>query len=459
VTPFIASLVVQGAAVDAMSSVTFTIHTLSGRVSKPVSVTQSTAWLESHHFATAGASTFRLPIYGLYAGQTNTVDIVVQFLDGSTATATTPIATAAYTDPNGVLDHMTILHPRAAGQALGFDYFYLKTGYGSPAIVDTDGLLRWLMPNPLTSSFVSTFIGDGFLAGSGSIPQIVTMSLDGIAGHAMPLAPVGPIDFDHDFEPGRDGWIGGVDYKKDKEAAAVEVDLQRNVLRGGDFVQILTDYMTSQGDDPTLFVRPGVDWFHLNTAIYDPSDDTLIASSRENFVIKVGYDTGDVRWILGDPTKYWYTFASLRAKALTITGLAEAPIGQHALSFAPDGTLLLFNDGAASFNEPVGEPAGQTRDHAIVSDYKIDAIAGTAENVWNYDHQPELKSTLCSSARQVADGSMLVDYAVTNDGADTRILGIDPSGAVVFDFDWPNPRGCATAWYAVPIAMEALGIE
>ena len=79
-----------------------------------------------------------------------------------------------------------------------------------------------------------------------------------------------------------------------------------------------------------MFVRPGVDWFHNNSAIYDPSDDSIIVSSRENFVIKLDHKTGQIIWIFGDPTKYWYTFPSLRAKALTLAPGGLYPIGQHA---------------------------------------------------------------------------------------------------------------------------------
>ena len=83
-------------------------------------------------------------------------------------------------------------------------------------------------------------------------------------------------------------------------------------------------------------MRPGVDWFHTNAAVYDASTRSLIVSSRENFIMSVDYDTGAIRWVLGDPTKYWNAFPSLRAKALTLTGSGLYPIGQHALSFTSD---------------------------------------------------------------------------------------------------------------------------
>ncbi len=89
--------------------------------------------------------------------------------------------------------------------------------------------------------------------------------------------------------------------------------------------------MTAAGDDPTPIVRPGIDWFHMNSTVYDQRDDSLIVSSRENFVVKIDYSTGAIKWIFGDPTKskYWYNSPSLRAKALTLAGGGLYPDGQH----------------------------------------------------------------------------------------------------------------------------------
>ena len=128
-----------------------------------------------------------------------------------------------------------------------------------------------------------------------------------------------------------------------------------------DMADILTSYMQANGDDASAFVRPGIDWFHVNASTYDPSDNTVIVSSRENFLIKVNYSTHDIVWILGDPTKYWYTFPSLRAKALTLNAGGDYPIGQHAVSITSDGYVMVFNDGYGSVNQPSGEPAGLTR--------------------------------------------------------------------------------------------------
>ena len=66
------------------------------------------------------------------------------------------------------------------------------------------------------------------------------------------------------------------------------------------------------------FVRRGQDWFHNNAVTYRASDDSLIVSSRENFVIALDYQSGAIKWILGDSTKAWYQYPSLRQYALTV---------------------------------------------------------------------------------------------------------------------------------------------
>ena len=236
-------------------------------------------------------------------------------------------------------------------------------------------------------------------------------------------------DFNHNINRGKNGFLAEVDATSGDVA-----NIESNVI---DFVDsslisipnhwdlgaILSAYMSSHGDDAAAFVRPGVDWFHSNSAIYDSSDDSVIVSSRENFVIKLDYKTGTIIWILGDPTKYWYSFPSLRAKAVTLAPGGLYPIGQHALSITSDGLLLLFNDGLGSVDQPVGAPAGETRSYGAVSAYSIDEQSMTARNMWNYSADKEIYSSICSSAYQTADKSLLIDYAVADHATEALLVG------------------------------------
>jgi hypothetical protein len=63
------------------------------------------------------------------------------------------------------------------------------------------------------------------------------------------------------------------------ESIVTEIDASGRVIKECDFACTLADHMRSQGDDPALFIRPGIDWVHVNAATYDPRDDSIMASS------------------------------------------------------------------------------------------------------------------------------------------------------------------------------------
>src|SRR5206468_4923168 len=147
-----------------------------------------------------------------------------------------------------------------------------------------------------------------------------------------------------------------VDTADQLESVNIEVDAAGNLLKTWNLAQIISDAMIAGGDDPSQFVYPSpTDWFHNNAVAYNRADDSLIVSSRENFLICIDYNTGAIKWILGDPTKKWYQFPSLRQYALTLTSGSLPPIGQHAISVTFDQNILVFDNGQNSiFEVPPG---------------------------------------------------------------------------------------------------------
>ena len=183
--------------------------------------------------------------------------------------------------------------------------------------------------------------------------------------------------------------------------------------------------MVAGGDNPHAFVgKAPDDWFHNNATTYRASDNTLISSSRENFVIAVNYDTREIKWILGDPTKQWYEFPSLRRYALTLGPNTLPPIGQHAVSVSGD-QLLLFDNGAASVDH---EPPGETRDYSAVRKYQIDPTTFTATEIYTYNHDPAIYSPFCSSVYEDAPNNYVIDYTVGGPYIYTGIVGLDGQG-------------------------------
>lgn len=464
VTPFISFVAIVAEPIETLAQVEFTIAPKPGSVSKPVHVRYSLAALWRQRYLSTGtagsvfadATFIRLPVFGLYPGFQNQVLVQLDFQDGSTKPLPVVITTAPYTDPNGIYDRPTVLVPRAAGSALGFDFFVMKSSLGSPVIVDTDAEIRWVGTG-VSSATSSAVAADGFVIGNPSSPALYRLGFDGSLGESTLPSPPYTL-FHHNIDYGKEAFLAEVDDNDNGisniDSTLVELDANGTVLNSWELGDNLSAYMRSQGDDPSVFVRPGVDWFHMNSSTYDASDDSIIVSSRENFLIKLDYSTGSIKWILGDPTKYWYTFPSLRAKALVLNTGGLYPIGQHAVSVTSDALVLVFNDGLGSSNQPAGAPAGASRTYSAVSAYAIDPVNRAAEEVWRFDYNQSIYSSICSSVYEAPGGSYLIDFATADSGADARLVGLDSGHNIAFDFKYPSPGFCASAWNATPIALD-----
>ncbi|HLH08247.1 MAG TPA: aryl-sulfate sulfotransferase [Terriglobales bacterium] len=397
-----------------------------------------------------------VPVYGLYSGYSNQVLLNLVYWDGTSQSVSLAISTPTYTDRTGLYATPIIIKRRSPNAALGFSFFVIKSALGSPVVVDTDGEIRWVGSG--VSNSISTFVvSDGFIVGDAGAPIVHYLGLDGTVRQS-PLQFPGVTSFHHNVDLGKQGYIAEVITGPNVESIASEITSEGRVLKTWDLGSILSTYMQANGDDPSTFVRPGVDWFHMNAVAYDPSDDSLIVSSRENFLIKLDYKTGDIKWIFGDPTKYWYTFPSLRAKAVILQGGGLYPIGQHAVSITSEGFLMVFNDGLGSGNQPVGEPAGQSLTYSTVSAYSVDSNTLTARDVWDFDYGQSIYSRVCSSAYEAPSKSYLIDYAVADNMTAARLVGLDSSHNVVFDFQYPNASGCNTSWNAVPIPLDDMQV-
>jgi protein involved in ribonucleotide reduction len=459
-TPFIAHVGFQVDRADLVRSVSYTITPKPGTVSRSVSVNYNNAYLVRRQLLDVTNRHLDLPVAGLYAGYQNKVSVQLTFADGSMRSENVVIDTPIYQEAAPRYTALDVKTPRQPGITLGYDFILLKNGTTTPIVIDTDGNIRWAGTG-ISRATSSTFFGGRFLAGSADAPTLYRFELDGTSS-TVNLADPTFANFHHDLVPGKVGLLAELDTvvggTKILESALAEIDADGHVLKQWDMAAIFRTAMSAGGDDPSGFVRDGADWFHMNSAIYDPTDDSLIVSSRENFVVKLDYQSGRIRWLLGDPTKYWYVgYPSLRALSLTLTS-GKAPIGQHSLSIAPDGKLMLFNNGTASFNNPSGTPAGANPGFSAVSKYAIDEVARTAAEVWTYEHNRDLWSATCSSAQQVSQGSYLINYSTAYGGTRTKLLGLDASGNIAFDYEFPNAR-CDTSFKAVVIDFGSLLLD
>ena len=462
VTPFISSVKFVGSSIIRLASVTFTIAPQPNSVSKPVSVTWNMTALSSRGYQ--HGESINVPVFGLYANYQNQVTFQLTFVDGSTTQLQSVIGTQPYTDPTGVYSNPVIVKARTPESVLGFDFIIMKSLISPPVIIDTDGQIRWAVPGASTQA---VYYGNGqFVRGSDTSSVVKLLQMDGTETTLPTNLPQPLLSmFNHNMDQGPNGLLSEFNGTDDLgialESTVAEIAPFSNQppFQTYDMADILWSYMSDNGDIPGNFVRPGIDWFHANASTYDPSDNTVIISSRENFLIKLNYTTHDIVWIFGDPTKYWYTFPSLRAKALTLDAGGIYPVGQHGVSITSDGYVMIFNDGLGSLSQPSGASPGITRTYSAVSAYSIDATTMTAHEVWDFDYGQSIYSPICGSSYEASGKTYLVDFPTAANRTQTRLVGLDPNLNVVFDFQYGQPTQCGAAWNAIPIEFENLQIN
>lgn len=440
-----------------ISTVSFLIEPKQTATAAPIFVSTAVESLSQSD------SSMIVPIFGLYSDYINTVTLDLVFVDGSSLSVTKEVSVSIYED-NPI--NTKVNFPVSQGNKPSFSYFYLKSRLGLH-ILDIDGDVRWAASAAMnTNSSIydkgafTVFLDDDMhklaLSGEMTTSKITQTGLSNIKAH-------------HDVDKGRAGYLVEIDADKEGRSATIieslllEIDSEGNTVKEWDFGTIFKEFIESEGYDSSNFVRDGIDWFHMNSAIYDPSDDSIVASSRENFVVKIDYDSGEILWLLGDETKHWYVnYPPLQALSLSSSDVK--PIGQHALSLV-DGELMLFNNGQFSFNSPDGAPQGEVLTSSPASRYKVDLESRNAEITWTYD--PFIYSDICSSVfrdQSTTNGDYLVHYAAVDrlDQSDppkptrTVIQAIDDDRTLLFEFELQT-RFCQTAWQSRPLPELTTG--
>ena len=357
-TPFISNVTLQVSNTTVLKSIQFTITPKPRSVTRPLSGTYSNDYLVSRGFE--HSPEIILPVYGLYAGYANIVRLTYRFLDGSSKQAATAITTATFDDQGCGYNDPTKLQPRTNSTRLSYDYIFDSASCGdfSPVILDSDAALRWVstLPKPSALFASSTFFDNAIYVTQRS--QLFRVELDGEVSLLADYSDIGVVDLHHNIDVGKMGLLIEPDTTSYFESTFLEVDSSDGrVLKTFNMAAIISAAMVAGGDDPSQFVfRTPTDWFHNNGAAYNRADDSLIVSSRENFLICLDYKTSAIKWILGDPTKKWHQFPSLRKFALTLAPGSLPPIGQHAPSITFDQNLMVFDNGRNSvFQKPPGD--------------------------------------------------------------------------------------------------------
>jgi len=451
-TQFIEWVDVSGINASLLTSIGFTVAAKPGATAKASSATYSKAYLLARGYLKSGAGTAHFPVVGLYQKYTNSVSI--RIVEGTAVkTLTTTVTTPAYGDTRYVSPRVVV--PRNPRVALDYSYMMMKnwSSPNAPVIVDVDGEVRWVGHGQNGPTPTSTFQRNGIFYGFGT--SLFRMELDGTNTFIKDYATSDHVNNigHHNYDLGKSGILLEVNADGHQEDRIIEVDFTGTVIKTFDFATIISDAMVAGGDNPSGIVVLSSDWFHNDAATYWTANDTLVVSSREIGVFGINYSTSKIKWILGDRSKLWYTFPSLRKFALTLPVGAIAPTGQHAVSITSQGDVMMFDNGTQSGNSPGNTLPGPSRSYGAPRRYTIDEKKMTASLAWSYEHGRKVYSPICSSIYQ--DGkSYLIDYASEGWGTTIRLMGLGAGDVTAFEYlypgDWSN------GWNTQPVHLEAM---
>jgi hypothetical protein len=446
-TPFISQLTLTASDTTVINSIQFTITPKAGSVTRPLSGTYSHDYLVSRGFLQPPSEEIFLPVYGLYDSFTNTVSLTYYFLDGSSKQANITITTAAFDDPCQY-DNPTFLQHRSS-TALSYDYIMVKGGCSSfsPAIVDTDGALRWVGTAGFTIT-PTTFFDNAVYLPNG--PGLYRIDLDGTVTKVGDYSAIGVTYFHHNFDPGKVGLLLEANTLSYYESTVIEVDaVSGEVLKIWNLADIISAAMTAGGDDPSQFVHPApTDWFHNNSVAYNRADDSVIVSSRENFLICLDYETGAIKWILGDPTKKWHQFPSWRNSYLRLAAFRS--VGQHAISVHGQIFWCLITVKTAFSRPPGRTQLFEPRKYVGLERKNLPRSV-------EFRFGQSLWCPFCGSVYEDAPFNYLIDFTFI-DGVTTnslaQLIGVNDAGETVFRYQYHSASGCIMAFNAIPVHLE-----
>ncbi len=453
VTPFISNVTLSGVPLSSLQTIEFVVQPKKGSLTKGIGATYTHAYLNSKGLTSPATGEVTIPVFGLYASNAISRNVVAFTIrcKGLKTLLSYTLITKPWVDPtNGGFSKPLVTQVRDPKVALGFSTFLMKgwSNANTPVISDTDGEVRWVAPTTSTvAGPTSGFFNNALYLGSGN--ELIRADLNGTLTNVASYDSYGYTNInEHNIDPGKTGMLIEAQTATDNMSCFIEVDAKGAILNSWNLATIISEAMIAGGDDPSAFVVRSADWFHSNAAAYWKLKNQLIVSSRENFVIAIDYDSHKIKWILGDSSKAWYSYPSLRAFALKLAPGATAPIGNHAISITAQNELLLFDNGAPSTFEV---PAGNGRSYSVARKYTINQSTMTATEVWNFNHTPSISSPYTSSVYQ-AGNSYLIDYAFNPSGP--LLVGLGANNKVAFQYTYPG--GSVMGWNAVPVDLSNL---
>ncbi len=380
------------------------------------------------------AQSFRIPVLGLYPDYVNTV--IVDFDAGNAGRTqdVLEIATAPLINPP-VIDVLQNNLPADdsdvflfAEQKAAFDqrgeirwiyqgdanHFYRKVSDNSWLATVNENRIRYHFPKFAEYSMLGE--------------KEVEYSVTNYVHHEVRKLPWGNY-----LVAGNSSLIDFATNGVPEEDIVLEIDADTGeVVKTWDFNLILDP---ARPQLPTN-TRPD-DWLHLNSAIYDETDNSILITGRSQSVVaKVDYATAELIWILASH-EFWppefddklLTPIDDQGNEIDPALVDFWPYGMHAVLTREPGYVAVYDNGSSRgwYEDDTAPPESYSR----AVEYFVDEDAMTVQIVWQYDADQTLFTPSTGDIDFLDNGHYLVGFAGAS--PDTpRVVEVDDD-EVVFE--------------------------
>lgn len=374
-----------------------------------------------------------LPIYGLYGKYTNKVILTTE--SGEKKELDIKIDDFAPTENAEVLENKI---ENSNGE------FYFGTsslGTGNIAL-DNYGEIRWWLNIGYTKGMTMLQNGHILLSNADNGPDLTSTS------GVVELDMLGYVHKNYEIEGGyhHDGYElenGNLIILTSKRGGGSLADYVVEVDRNtGKVVKDWSLKDIALKVDPDLLEPGEITWGWINSVFYDKNTDSLILSLRnQNSVVAIDYQTGNIKWILGEE-KYW----SSKFKDYLIKGIGDDfiyPQGQHSVNILSDGRLSIFNNGYNAYKEETVSCKSLKSNASYAMVYSLDLNNKTAKVDWKFGGKEYFSYALSSFTystnghRVFNSGWHFTDEVNYEDPACTQFSN-DKYDAYIIDFDENN---------------------
>ena len=379
-----------------------------------------------------------LPIYGLFPGNENSVQVQIEFEDLTIETAEHLIQTDGLR--YDLAQNIYNVYLGKGEYNLGFNFSY-HSGY-SPSIksaFDKFGNYRWYLDNV-------QFIGINYVTNY-RIPEGLIIEKD---KHLIFIDYFGkiykvyelPENIHHDIEIHKDSLyvLSHSNPPYTLEDYVLKIDLNTGVLIDTiDYRKVLLrtrEYGLNFRID---------DWMHSNSVV-GIDEDVIVSSNWQSTVIRNDWN-GNIKWMLTDPSLWPTKYNDYVLKP--VGEVFEYPYNQHAVEVINHDVengivdIILFDNGSSRFAVD-SELQRQVRANEIVEPklysrmviYRINEKQMTVEQLWQYGKdRPELFAKFVGDADLLQNGNVLGTFRQYYDNGSQSVayVEVDFQGNVVWE--------------------------